>query len=131
MFGAVIPSFAQSEPPSSPVTIYNDTHDGVLRRLHRQRPARCRGSRQPGRQACVGISQQLPVCADAGSVVDEIGTVIDPPGTSRQKLPQVVAQHDENGTAVGIDNVGVRVSNDGRVCPVVSTQEWICVGGDG
>lgn len=185
--GAVVPSFAQSGPPV-PVTVYTDTHDGVSAGFFVNGQPGAGASVTPGGKACVGISLQLPVCADASGV----GAIIDPPGTAtRQKLPAlpVTVTHDtSNGVAVGTaignqplvgarvsngeacvgfsyeipfcaggpingtqtrqalpagiyrdqygttvwaEDIGVRVTNDGRVCPQVSTQMWPCVGGDG
>ena len=126
VLGVVVPSFATTGPDNPPVTVYTDTHDGVSAGFFVNGQPGAGAHVSPDGEVCVGISLQLPVCAGGG-----VGTVIDPPGAAtRQSLPLVV-QHDENGTAVGYDNVGVRVGNDGRVCPVVSTQMWPCVGGDG
>lgn len=68
---------------------------------------------------CVGISLELPVCAGLGNA------------QTRQKLPvpPVTLRHDDNGTAAGVGDVGVVISPSGRICPVVSTQTWQCVGG--
>jgi hypothetical protein len=127
--GAVVPAFAQTG-PSSPVTVYTDTHDGVSAGFFVNGQPGAGAHVSPDGEACVGISLQLPVCAGGG-----IGTVIDPPGTTttRQELPlpPVVVYQDDNGTTVGVGNVGVRVGKDGRVCPLVSTQTWMCVGGEG
>jgi hypothetical protein len=127
--GAVVPALAQTG-PSSPVTVYTDTHDGASAGFYVNGQPGAGAHVSPDGEACVGISLQLPVCAGGG-----IGTIIDPPGTTstRQELPKppVVVYHDEYGTAVGVGDVGVRVSNDGRVCPQVSTQMWPCVGGEG
>jgi hypothetical protein len=191
--GAVVPAFAstgtQPAATGSPVTVYTDTHDGVAAGFYVNGQPGAGASVTPEGKACVGISLQLPVCADAGPV----GAIIDPPGTTtRQKLPSlpVTVTHDTSngvsvGTAVGsqplvgarvsggeacvgfsyeipfcaggpievdgaqsrqalpagiyrdqygttvwAEDIGVRVNNDGRVCPQVSTQLWPCVGGD-
>ena len=192
VLGAVIPSFAQSgaqSGPSSPVTVYTDTHDGVSAGFFVNGQPGAGAHVSPSGEVCVGVSLQLPVCAGS-----EIGTVIDPPGTTtRQKLPDlpVTVTHDtSNGVSVGTalgsqplvgarvsngsacvgfsyeipfcvggpikahsrqslplpkagvyrddygttvyaGDVGVRATNDGRVCPQVSTQLWPCVGGEG
>ena len=46
--------------------------------------------------------------------------------TVAQSLPVGVHQSSE-GTTVFAGEVGVFVGNDGRVCPLVSTQDWQCV----
>jgi hypothetical protein len=48
------------------------------------------------------------------------------PSAPAQKLPVTVV-HNDQGTGVGVGEVGVWVGNDGRVCPGVSTQDWPCV----
>jgi hypothetical protein len=45
-----------------------------------------------------------------------------------QPLP-VVVRHDDNGTAVGVGDVGIIIEKDGTICPVVSTQDWQCIPG--
>jgi len=190
--GAVVPAFAQTG-PAVPVTVYTDTHDGVSAGFYVNGQPGAGASVTPDGKACVGISLQLPVCADGSAVLDSI----DPPGTAtRQKLPPlpVTVTHDtSNGVSVGTalgsqplvgarvspdgeacvgfsyeipfcaggpikgaldgaqsrqylpvgiyrddygttvyaKDVSVRVTNDGRVCPQVSTQAWRCIGGQG
>lgn len=185
--GAVVPALAQSGSATSPVTVYTDTHDGVSAGFYVNGQPGAGAHVSPDGQVCVGISLQLPVCADAGSVTDKVnqsvsvgslpvtvthdtsngvsagvdfgsqpgvhasvtpdGTAcvsfseelpacvggIGPSGQTRQSLPlpPVVVYQDDNGTTVGVGDVGVRAGNDGRICPLVSTQTWQCVGGDG
>ena len=117
--GAVVPSFAMT----SPVTVHTDTSNGV------QVSVDVNG--QPGVGAhvkrdggvCVGISYQIPFCT-AGGIIGST--------TPQQSipLPPVVVRHDENGSAVGVGDVGVIVRQDGSICPVVSTQAWQCIGGN-
>jgi len=52
-----------------------------------------------------------------------------PPTRQSLPVPPVVLQHDDNGTVVGVGDVGVSVSNSGRICPEVSTQSWVCING--
>jgi hypothetical protein len=153
--GAVVPALAQTG-PSSPVTVTSDTSNGASATVWVNGQPGVGASVTPDGKACVGVSLQLPVCADAGAVVDTVERSVsvqqpDLPVTvthdtsngvsvgtaagnnapqSRQTLPAGVYR-DQYGTTVYAENVGVRVGNDGRVCPQVSTQLWPCVGGDG
>ena len=186
--GAVVPALAQTGTAASPVTVYTDTHDGAAAGASYNGQPVVGASVTPEGTACVGISLQLPVCADAGSVVGTVeqsvsvqqpslpvtvthdtsngvsvgtavgdqplvGASVTPDGRacvgiseqlptcvggpiktqSRQKLPVPPAgvYQDQYGTTVYAGDVGVRATNDGRVCPQVSTQMWPCVGGDG
>ena len=71
--------------------------------------------------ACAGIGEQVPVCVGGGA--SRTNRIANP-------LPPVTLRHDSNGTAVGVGDVGVVISPSGRICPVVSTQDWQCIGGD-
>jgi hypothetical protein len=186
--GAVVPALAQTG-PSSPVTVTTDTSNGVSAEVWVNGQPGVGGSVTPDGKACVGVSLQLPVCADASAVVATVeqsvsvqqpdlpvtvthdssngvsvgvaagsqplvGASVSPDGTacvgfskqlpvcaggpinapqSRQSLPIPPAgvYRDDYGTTVYAGDVGVRATNDGRVCPQVSTQLWPCVGGDG
>jgi len=187
--GAVVPAFAQTGTTATlPVTVYTDTHDGVAAGFYVNGQPGAGAHVSPDGQACVGISYQLPVCADAGAVVDKVeqsvsvqqpvlpvtvthdtsngvsvgtaagnqpllGASVTPNGTAcvtfseelpaclggvspssrtRQSLPlpPVVVYQDDNGTTVGVGDVGVRAGNNG-ICPLVSTQSWQCIGGEG
>jgi len=114
--GAVVPSFAQSAPPS-PVTVHVSQTNGVSVGVAVTGQNVAGATVSNSGQVCAGISEQVPVCA---GVVQ--------PRPQRQSLPVVVRQ-DDTGTTVGVGVVGVHVSNDGQVCPLVSTQTWQCVGG--
>jgi hypothetical protein len=74
----------------------------------------------------------VAAAAIAGAVVPSFAATTPPSPSSRQALPgnPVVIRHDDTGTTVGVGQVGVQVSPDGQVCPLVSTQSWQCVGGD-
>jgi len=114
--GVVVPSFAAS---SLPVGVHvtrtsNSTAVGVS-----VQGANVAGaSAYNNGQVCAGISQQLPVCTPSVGAAH-----------TRQQLPQppVVVRHDSSGTVVAVGEVGVVISNNGEVCPRVSTQDWICV----
>ena len=81
-------------------------------------------------RACVGFSYEVPFCADLPPV-----TITKPPAPAAhpaaapsQPIPGggVVVYHDDSRTAVGVGDVGVIVYANGEICPVVSTQKWIC-----
>src|SRR3954451_9556658 len=113
--GVFVPSFATTLPVGVHVTrTTNSTSVGVS----------AQGANVAGATAynngllCAGISQQLPIC-----------TPVVEAKPARQQLPPspVVVHHDSNGTVVAVGEVGVVISNNGEVCPRVSTQDWICV----
>jgi hypothetical protein len=133
--GAVVPAFAQTGTTTLPVTVYTDTSDGVAVGFYVNGQPGAGAHVSPDGQACAGISYQLPVCVDAGTVVDEVNRSVSVGGLpvgARQSLPlpPVVVYQDENGTTVGVGDVGVRAGNNG-ICPLVSTQTWQCIGGEG
>lgn len=115
--GAVVPSFAQSVP----VTVTHDSQNGVFVGVGGQSGAAARVS--PDGSACAGLGEDIPLCTPP--VLDGIGPIGGAVST-RQSLP-VTVRHDDNGTAVGVGDVGVIVDNEGQVCPVVSTQDWQCL----
>ena len=114
--GVVAPSFAASS--TSPVTVTVSTSNGVSVGVGVERTPVAGASVSNGGQVCAGISEQVPVCTPT----------VGAPAT-RQQLPPspVVVRHDSNGTVVAVGEVGVVISNNGEVCPRVSTQDWICV----
>jgi hypothetical protein len=118
-----VPSFAQS----LPVTVEHDTHDGVTVGVTVNGQPGAGATVTPDLQACAGIGESVPVCTPA------VGDAIGPIGTANTAqslpVPPVTLRHDENGTAAGVGDVGVVISPSGRVCPVVSTQSWQCIGG--
>jgi len=113
--GAVVPSFATT---ASPVTV--DTSNGVRVGVHDGNAPVAGASVTPDGQACAGLGEQVPVCGPPVLDGVQVGT--------RQSLP-VTVRHDDNGTAVGVGDVGVIIDKDGSICPVVSTQKWLCVRG--
>lgn len=124
--GAAVPSFAQS----LPVTVTHDTHDGVTVGVSFNGSPGAGVRVAPDGSVCAGLGEDIPVCTPA------VGDAIGPIGTARtaqsSPLPPVTLRHDDNGTAVGVGDVGVVVEQDGTICPVVSTQDWKCVpGGNG
>jgi hypothetical protein len=112
--GFVAPSFAK---PSVPVTVTVDQSNGAAVGTYvNGTPAA--GASVGNGKACAGFGEQVPVCvADPGIV------------RTRQQLPPspLVVRQDSNGTVVAVGEVGVVISNNGEVCPRVSTQDWICV----
>lgn len=122
--GAVVPSFAST---GSPVTVTRDS-DSTTVGVHDGNTPVAGATVYNDGQVCGGIGLQVPVCTPAvGDAIGPIGTA-----TTAQKLPvpPVTLRHDDNGTAVGVGDVGVVISPSGRICPVVSTQSWQCIGGD-
>jgi hypothetical protein len=118
--GTAIPSLAQS----LPITVTHDTSNGVSVGVQDGNAPVGGASVTPDGQACAGLGEDIPVCTPPVLDAVHVGT--------RQSLPAppVTLRHDDNGTAVGVGDVGVVVSPSGRVCPVVSTQAWQCVGGN-
>jgi hypothetical protein len=110
--GAAVPSLAST---GSPVTV--DTHNGVAVGVHNGNTPIAGASVTPDGQACVGISLQLPVCTPGGII--GLNAAIP--------APPVVVRHDDNGTAVGVGDIGVIIDKNGTICPVVSTQAWRCI----
>jgi hypothetical protein len=119
VLGTVVPSLAASPAQSSPVGVQVTTTNGVFVGVDvLGRPAAGAGTTAEG--VCVGVSEQVPQCVPV--------TIQGPPkpAASRRALP-VVVYHDANETAVGAGDVGVIVYSNGRICPVVSTQDWQCL----
>jgi hypothetical protein len=125
VLGAVVPSFAQSSAQSLPVTVHTDTHNGVAVGVDIQGRPGVGAAVTPDGKACVGVSLQVPFCTPGG-IIGGART-----GATAQQLPPggVVIRHDDNGTAIGVGNVGVIIEKDGTICPVVSTQSWRCIPG--
>ena len=73
------------------------------------------------------MNRRLVITAVAAAAL--AGAVAPSFASTAQPVP-VVVQHDDNGTTVGVGDVGVNISPSGRVCPEVSTQSWQCIGGD-
>jgi hypothetical protein len=116
--GAVVPSFAST---GSPVTVTRDS-DGTTVAVHDGNTPVAGATVYNDGRVCGGIGLQVPVCTPA------VGDVIGPIGSANtaQSLP-VTVRHDDNGTAVGVGDVGVVVYPDGTVCPVVSTDNIRCI----
>lgn len=116
--GAVVPAFAQS----LPIAVQHDTHNGVyVGFTYNGEPGG--GARvTPDGQACAGLGEDIPVCTPP------VGDAIGPIGATKtaQSLP-VTVRHDDNGTAVGVGDVGVVVYPNGDICPVVSTDNIRCI----
>jgi hypothetical protein len=113
---AVIGSMAPTFAATLPVAVHESTKDGVAVGVD--------VNGQPGvgvvvanGRACVGMSYQVPQCADIPPVTTD---------TQIQKLP-VTVYHDDTRTVVGAGDIGVVVYSSGRICPAVSTQDWPCV----
>jgi hypothetical protein len=116
--GAVVPSFAST---GSPVTVTRTSSGTTVAVTDNGTPVAGATVYNDGR-VCGGIGLQVPVCTPAvGDAIGPIGSA----GTA-QSLP-VTVRHDDNGTAVGVGDVGVVVYPDGTVCPVISTDNIRCV----
>ena len=113
--GVVVPSFAATLPVGVHVT---RTSNGTSVGVSVQGVNVAGASASDNGQVCAGISQQVPVCTPAVEAKP-----------MRQQLPPspVVVRRDSNGTVVAVGEVGVVISNNGEVCPRVSTQDWMCV----
>ena len=113
--GVVVPSFASTSPVGVHVT---RTSSGTSVGVSVQGANVAGASAYNNGQVCAGISQQLPICTPAADAT-----------SPRQQLPPspVVVRRDSNGTVVAVGEVGVVISNNGEVCPRVSTQDWMCV----
>jgi hypothetical protein len=73
-------------------------------------------------KVCVGFSEEIPFCVG-------VPPITGPAAAPRQQLP-VVLYHDDTRTVVGVDDIGVVIYSNGRICPVVSTQDWQCIPAD-
>ena len=115
--GAVVPSFAST----GPVTVTRGS-DGTTVGVHDGNAPVAGVTVYNDGAVCGGIGEQVPVCTPA------VGDAIGPIGAARtaQSLP-VTVRHDDNGTAVGVGDVGVIVYPNGDVCPVVSTDNIRCI----
>ena len=115
--GAVVPSFAST----GPVTITRDNGSTTVGVHEGNTPVAGATVYNDG-AVCGGIGEQVPVCTPP------VGDAIGPIGATRstQSLP-VTVRHDDNGTAVGVGDVGVIVYPNGDVCPVVSTDNIRCI----
>ena len=122
--GAVVPSFAST---GSPVTVHRDSSGTTVGVSDNGTPVAGVTVYNNG-AVCGGIGEQVPVCTPA--VGDAIGPIGSASTQQSLPVPPVTLRHDDNGTAVGVGDVGVVISPSGRICPVVSTQAWQCIGGD-
>lgn len=112
--GAAVPSFAQS----FPITVTHDTSNGASVGVRDGNAPVGGASVTPDGSACAGLGEDIPVCTPPVLDAVHVG--------ERQSLP-VTVRHDDNGTAVGVGDVGVIVYPNGDVCPIVSTQNWRCI----
>jgi len=111
--GVVAPSFAQS----FPIGVQTSTDNGVsVGFTVNGEPGG--GAAVRNGQACAGLGEDIPFCTPPVTIVSP---------RTRQSLP-ITVRRDSNGTTVAVGVVGVYVSNGGRVCPLVSTQTWQCIG---
>jgi hypothetical protein len=122
--GAVVPCFAQTVPPT-PVGAQVDTTNGVAVTTTVFGQPGAGAWLTSGGQLCAGFGEQVPQCVDTGIALQPLRRQNH---QNRQNLP-VVVQHDDTGTTVIVGSAGLHVSPDGQVCPLVSTQDWQCVGG--
>ena len=115
--GAVVPSFATT----GPVTVTRDNGSTTVGVHEGNTPVAGATVYNDGK-VCGGIGESVPVCTPA------VGDAIGPIGAAKtqQSLP-VTVRHDDNGTAVGVGDVGVIVYPNGDVCPVVSTDNIRCI----
>lgn len=116
--GAVVPSFAST---TSPVTVTRGSNSTTVGVRDGNAPVAGATVYNDG-AVCGGIGEQVPVCTPP------VGDAIGPIGATRtaQSLP-VTVRHDDNGTAVGVGDVGVIVYPNGDVCPIVSTDNIRCI----
>ena len=121
VLGAVIPSFAS---PRSPVTVTRTSSGTTVAVTDNGAPVAGATVYNNG-QVCGGIGEQVPVCTPAvGDAIGPIGAA----GTAQSSaVPPVTVRHDDNGTAVGVGDVGVIVYPDGSICPVISTDNVRCI----
>jgi hypothetical protein len=114
VLGTVVPALAK---PSLPVSATVTQQDGgvYVATAAGNQPLVDAGTTANG--VCVGFSEEIPTCVPVRT------------GASRQSLPGggVVVYHDDTRTAVGVGYIGVVIYSNGRICPVVSTQDWPCV----
>ena len=75
-----------------------------------------------GRRLVAGTAVAIAVVAGVGAATSSAQAQIVPP------VPYGV-HHGDDGTTVWVNNVGVHITPHGAVCPLVSTQDWICIGG--
>lgn len=113
-----MPSFAST---GSPVTVTRDSNSTTVGVQEGNSPAAGATVYNNG-QVCGGVGEQVPVCTPA------VGDAIGPIGSANtaQSLP-VTVRHDDDGTAVGVGDVGVIVYSNGQICPVVSTDNIRCI----
>ena len=113
--GSVVPTFANTLPVGVHVT---RTSSATTVGVTAQGATVAGASAYNNGKVCAGVGEQVPIC-----------TPIVEAKPTRQQLPPspVVVRRDSNGTVVAVGEVGVAISNNGEVCPRVSTQDWICV----
>jgi len=115
LVGFVAPTFANTLPVGVHVT---RTSSATTVGVTAQGATVAGASAYNNGKVCAGVGEQVPIC-----------TPIVEAKPTRQQLPPspVVVRRDSNGTVVAVGEVGVAISNNGEVCPRVSTQDWICV----
>lgn len=118
ILGTVVPALAK---PSLPVSVTVTPQDGgvYVTSSAGSQPLVDAGTTTNG--VCVSFSEEIPTCVPVTS-----GIKAAPAGT-RQASP-VTVYHDSTRTAVGVRDIGVIIYNNGTICPVVSTQDWQCIG---
>jgi hypothetical protein len=118
--GAVVPSFATTGPGSLPVGVHTDTRNGVAvyTNLGNQPLLSASVDKNTG-EICGGFSDEVPQCV----------AIVSPNSRQKLPLPPVVVQQDDNGTVVAVGDAGLYFPKSGGICPLVSTQDWQCIGG--
>jgi hypothetical protein len=118
--GAVVPSFAATGTTQLPVGVHTDTSNGVSVYTNIGNQPGLWASVDDNGRICGGFSYQVPQCV----------TLVSPSSRQQLPLPQVVVRQDDNGTVIGAGEVGLYFPKSGGVCPLVSTQDWQCIGGN-
>jgi hypothetical protein len=116
VLGTVVPALAK---PSLPVSVTVTPQDGGVYVATAAGNQPLVGAGTTANGVCVVFSEEIPTCVP----------VRPNTANTRQSLPGggVVVYHDDTRTAVGVGYLGVVIYSNGRICPVVSTQDWPCV----
>jgi hypothetical protein len=117
--GAVVPSFAATGTAQPPVGVHVDTSNGVSVYTNIGSQPGAWASVENNGRVCGGFSYEVPQCV----------AIISPNSRQKLPLPPVVVRQDDNGTVVGVGDVGLYFPKSGGICPEVSTQSWQCIGG--
>lgn len=117
--GAVVPSFATTGPGQLPVGVQTDTSNGVAVYTNIGNQPGLSASVDKNGRICGGFSYEVPQCVQ----------LVSPNSRQALPLPKVVVRQDDNGTVIGAGDVGLYFPKSGGVCPLVSTQDWQCIGG--